>query len=370
MKEAEFMRRLEEELGKAAGREDILADYRLHFEEGRAEGRSEEDIARGLGDPRILAREFRIEAGEKTRAWAGRRRLLIPALALGGVFLIAGGIFGVRAAERERRAREAARETVHVSLPGGLEISVSGARAGREGLDLADGSSGDSSGLPVQTGPLVPLSLERRLGLEGIRTLEIDAEAADLRVTIGRGKELVARLSGKVGEEKKEGIRFEANSGGGRASLRVETDNAFIFRHGGLSLEVELPASYGEELHLRSGSGDIVAEGGAARRIVAESGSGDLTLKGSRGELRMKTGSGDMGAEPEKIGATILESGSGDIGLVTPAGAAFDYRAESGSGEVEIDGQELGEGAHSGRIGGGGPSVELRTGSGEVKLGS
>lgn len=127
MKEAEFLQRLDEGLGKAGGREEILADYRLHFEEGRAEGRSEEDIARGLGDPRILAREFRIEAGEEARPWAGGRKLLIPALALGGLFLIAGGIFGIRAAERERRARE----DVHVSLPGGLEISVSGGSGSR-----------------------------------------------------------------------------------------------------------------------------------------------------------------------------------------------------------------------------------------------
>lgn len=103
----------------------------------------------------------------------------------------------------------------------------------------------------------------------------------------------MARLSGKVGELKKDDISFEANSGGGRASLRVGTDNAFIFGFGGLSLEVELPASYGEELELRSGSGEVV-----------------------------------------------------------------------------VAGEELGEGEHSGRIGGGGPAVELRTGSGEVKLGS
>jgi hypothetical protein len=366
MKEAEFMQRLEEGLGKAAGREEILADYRLHFEEGRADGRSEEDIARALGDPRILAREFRIEAGEEAQTWAGRRRLLIPALALGAVFLIAGGIFGIRAAESERRAREA----VHVNLPGGLEISVSGAPAGREGHGLAGGSSVDSSGLPVQTGSLVPLSIERRLGLEGIDALEIDAEAADLRVRIGRGKELVARLSGKVGEQKKDGIRFEANSGGGRANLRVETDNAFIFGYGSLSLEVELPASYGEELELRSGSGDIVAEGVGVRRIAAESVSGSVTVKGSGGELRLKTGSGDIAAEPRKMAAASLESGSGDIELIIPAGAALDYRAESGSGEVVVAGQELGEGAHSGRMGGGGPAVELRAGSGEVRLGS
>jgi len=42
---------------------DILADYEAHCEAGMAEGRSEEEIARALGNPLRPARELRLEAG-------------------------------------------------------------------------------------------------------------------------------------------------------------------------------------------------------------------------------------------------------------------------------------------------------------------
>ncbi|NOZ14242.1 MAG: DUF1700 domain-containing protein [Acidobacteria bacterium] len=40
---------------------EIIEDYRMHFREGRAEGRDEADIARGLGDPAEIGRMFRAD---------------------------------------------------------------------------------------------------------------------------------------------------------------------------------------------------------------------------------------------------------------------------------------------------------------------
>lgn len=51
--------------------DEIIADYQAHFTEGRAAGRSEEDIAHALGDPERLARELRAEAG--IRSWETHR---------------------------------------------------------------------------------------------------------------------------------------------------------------------------------------------------------------------------------------------------------------------------------------------------------
>lgn len=47
--------------------EDILAEYTAHFDEGRAAGRSDGEIAAALGDPGRLAREVRAETG--VRRW-------------------------------------------------------------------------------------------------------------------------------------------------------------------------------------------------------------------------------------------------------------------------------------------------------------
>lgn len=65
--------------------EDILAEYTAHFDEGRAAGRSDSDIAAALGDPARLAREVRAEAG--VRRWEDERSL---SNALGAIVGILG----------------------------------------------------------------------------------------------------------------------------------------------------------------------------------------------------------------------------------------------------------------------------------------
>jgi uncharacterized membrane protein len=66
--------------------DDILADYVAYFDEAHASGRSEQEVATALGDPRRLARELRAESGlrrwENDRSLGNSRAVL---LALGGL---------------------------------------------------------------------------------------------------------------------------------------------------------------------------------------------------------------------------------------------------------------------------------------------
>jgi len=64
---------------------EIVADYQAHFVEGAAAGRSDDDIAAGLGDPDRLARELRAEAGLKR--WESERN---PSAAAAAVFAVLG----------------------------------------------------------------------------------------------------------------------------------------------------------------------------------------------------------------------------------------------------------------------------------------
>lgn len=66
--------------------DDILADYVAYFDEAHASGRSEEEVAAALGDPRRLARELRAES--RLRRWENHRSLGNSAtvlLAIGGL---------------------------------------------------------------------------------------------------------------------------------------------------------------------------------------------------------------------------------------------------------------------------------------------
>jgi len=66
--------------------DEILTDYTAYFDEAHASGRSEQEVATALGDPRRLARELRAETG--LRRWENNRSLRnsgAALLALGGL---------------------------------------------------------------------------------------------------------------------------------------------------------------------------------------------------------------------------------------------------------------------------------------------
>jgi len=57
---AQYLAELEMRLGALGKeeREELLADYEAHFEYGRAAGKTDEEIARRLGPPQLVAREI------------------------------------------------------------------------------------------------------------------------------------------------------------------------------------------------------------------------------------------------------------------------------------------------------------------------
>ncbi len=61
MNKTEYLNRLSNELGHMpyGDVKDIIQSIEEHFDEGVAEGRSEEEIAQSLGDPKELAAEFK-----------------------------------------------------------------------------------------------------------------------------------------------------------------------------------------------------------------------------------------------------------------------------------------------------------------------
>lgn len=88
MNQAVFLRILHDGLEGLPPREidEIMSDYSEYFDEAHTSGRSEEDVAAALGDPRRLARELRAETG--LRRWENHHSLRNSAnalLALGGL---------------------------------------------------------------------------------------------------------------------------------------------------------------------------------------------------------------------------------------------------------------------------------------------
>lgn len=124
---------------------------------------------------------------------------------------------------------------------------------------------------------------------------------------------------------------------------------------------------------LNTGSGDIVAEqSGGSGDVKADTGSGSIELKDLHGSLRARTGSGDIKVSGSPSGEWHLDTGSGSIEM-WPGNTGFTLDASTGSGSVHSDKEMAMQGSFdkhhiTGKVSGGGPTVRIQTGSGDVRI--
>jgi hypothetical protein len=127
---------------------------------------------------------------------------------------------------------------------------------------------------------------------------------------------------------------------------------------------------------LESGSGDITLEERAAGDVKARTGSGNVHIHGFNGALVARSGSGDIDADGRLNGAAQLDSGSGNVKLHLGNDAKFNLEASTGSGDIRIHypgaPQQDEHSRHhmTAPINGGGPPLQVRTGSGDVEISS
>jgi DUF4097 and DUF4098 domain-containing protein YvlB len=165
------------------------------------------------------------------------------------------------------------------------------------------------------------------------------------------------------------GTNLDANSGSGDLHL---TDIGGSLKANTGSGTIEATGISGHVV-LGTGSGDIRAEMHAAPDVKAETGSGSIKLRGVNGGLFAETGSGDIDVEGQPGSNWKLETGSGSVTLDTGGRAKFSLDATTGSGSVHSDPPITTHGSLErhhviGDINGGGPTVRVETGSGDVKI--
>lgn len=125
---------------------------------------------------------------------------------------------------------------------------------------------------------------------------------------------------------------------------------------------------------LATGSGDIELDENGAGDIKVRSGSGDIKIHGFNGGLAIRCGSGDIQADGRLSGPANLTSGSGDIKLHLTPDAHFDLEAATGSGDIDVNFPGAPRQSDRSRhhltapINGGGPPLQVRTGSGDIEI--
>jgi len=123
---------------------------------------------------------------------------------------------------------------------------------------------------------------------------------------------------------------------------------------------------------VETGSGSIYAEQVGTGDVKAQTGSGTIELKNLHGGLRAETGSGSIKAGGTPSAQWRLQTGSGSVDIWTGV-AAFTLDAETGSGSIHCDREIASQGTMehhhlAGKIGGGGPTVRVETGSGSIHI--
>lgn len=154
----------------------------------------------------------------------------------------------------------------------------------------------------------------------------------DLTVSDRASQVLVDVIALKGGEGVASATRVEF--AGNRLIIEVPKSVGPLFRSAGpVRVEVHVPP--GASLEAESGSGDIGVRG-PLMRLEARAGSGDLTF-GSVGEATVTVGSGDVALEV--VDSLRATAGSGDIWIGRVSGRA-EFRA--GSGDIVVnDGRDI-----------------------------
>lgn len=186
-------------------------------------------------------------------------------------------------------------------------------------------------------------------------------------IAIGRHTDWIHNVSIDYEITVPHGTQLEASSGSGDlrlldfgGPLKASTGSGSIQASGATGI-----------VDLGTGSGDIRADL-HADDVKAHTGSGTIHLQGVDGSLYAHTGSGDIEVGGKPTAGWKIETGSGSVTLNT-GGARFTLDASTGSGDVHSDPPLTTHGSLErhhvqGDINGGGPTVRISTGSGDIRI--
>ncbi len=273
------------------------------------------------------------------------------------------------------RAGEAASVRVHGTIRASEGWLINSGEAEKKVRALETNPPIEQSGNFIRIGRIEDPELRRNVSL----SLEIVTPAETrLKAHTGSGSQTISGISGPVNAGTGSGgvkitsigseVRVETGSGNIqlesiKGEVRARTGSGYI-RGAGIAGAITAG----------TGSGDVKLQQTAAGSARVDTGSGNVELEGLRGSLVARTGSGTITAEGAPEGGWSLSTGSGSVIVRLPANAAFDLDAHTSSGHVSADNLPITlqgtirRGQLRGKVRGGGPRIELETGSGNIRI--
>jgi hypothetical protein len=237
---------------------------------------------------------------------------------------------------------------------------------------------------------------DRTLAVNGPVDLDIRTGAGGVRIDTGAGNtvHIVGRIrannwfdGGAERRVKEIEVHPPIEQSGNTIRIGRPVDND-LFRTVSIGYEVTVPASTrvrsstgsgGQAIRgvdgpveAATGSGGVRVEG-TGSTIEARTGSGGIVIAGAKAGVRARTGSGSIRVEGQPTAPWSIRTGSGGIRMSVLADPGFEVDASTGSGGISSDRPVAVTGERSrhhlhGTVRGGGPLVELSTGSGGIHI--
>ncbi len=214
----------------------------------------------------------------------------------------------------------------------------------------------EQSGNSIRIGQNLPDDVKRHVSI-------------DYEITVPPDTSLQAHSgSGNVGAD---GLRSATEVGTGSGDVRLHDIGSKVrAQTGSGNIRADNVAA---PFWAQTGSGDIEADLTGSGDVDVHTGSGTIRVRGIKGGVRARTGSGNIETDGSVTGPWQLHSGSGNITLAVGTGSGFNLDVHTSSGSIHTDMPitvqgSLGKNELKGAVKGGGPDVEVSTGSGDVDV--
>ena len=229
--------------------------------------------------------------------------------------------------------------------------------------------------------------------VQGKPELRVTAGDASLTIEVGSATEISALVRTRGVDIGDSGVRITERQNGNRVELEIREPSA-RWGFGSRSVEVRLrvPRELMADAHTGDGSihlsglhgmvrvdtGDGSIEGdGLDGAFEARTGDGSVRVAGRFDELKVRTSDGSVQVKVlpgSRMSASWrVETGDGSVRLAIPRDLAADVQLRTGDGSIHSDLPLTVQGTRRehelhGKLNGGGPFLEVRTGDGSITL--
>jgi DUF4097 and DUF4098 domain-containing protein YvlB len=246
---------------------------------------------------------------------------------------------------------------------------------------------------------LIAADWSKSFRVSGSPVLDVRCSDANVDVRSGGSGEISARVVTKGWEIKPGEIEIVERQQGDRVDIEVKHPrgrwNWSSANATGRSVRLELTIPAKTRIHIETGDGNVTLHG-VQTELRVETGDGNITGESLDGRLEAHTGDGNINiagrfdsaavdtgdgnvdltalAGSTATGTWRIHTGDGNVRLRVPSNLKADIDAVSGDGRVSsnlpltISSGKPGSRQVRGRLNGGGPTLTVRTGDGNISL--